>query len=293
MKVKNNKTRALVLFSGGLDSILAVKILEKQGIEVTGLTLVSYFFNSQLAETAAKKLKIELKIVDVSDEHLAMVKKPVYGYGKNMNPCLDCRILMFKEAKKIKADLIASGEILGERPLSQNKSALKLIAQESGLAGRLVRPLSAKLLEPTLVEKQGLVQRNKLLDISGRSRKKQISLAGKWGIQDYPNPAGGCLLTDPYFSQRLKELFQKWPDCQGNDVQLLKLGRHFWLKDNKIIVGRNQEENETIKKLARRGDVLISPNDFPGPTVLIRGHQKILEESLLKAKELVEKYSKH
>jgi tRNA U34 2-thiouridine synthase MnmA/TrmU len=303
--------RALVLLSGGLDSILAVKLLQKQQIEVTGLTFVSYFFDADLAKKAAKNLGIKLKIIDFSDEHLAMVKKPKYGYGQAMNPCIDCHILMLKKAKEVAGlqglslrdspqrtvpegqsfDLVATGEVLGERPMSQNKQALELIEKESSLKGYLLRPLSAKLLEPTIPEKKGLVDRNKLLNISGRSRKRQMALAKKWGIKEYPTPAGGCLLTDLQFGQRLKELFQQWPDCQGNDVRLLKLGRHFWVKDNKIIVGRNHQENLAIKELTQKGDMLIEPKDFPGPTILIRGRPKILPESLIKAKELMIRYS--
>jgi len=251
MKTKGAKTGALFLFSGGLDSILAVKLLQEQGIKVAGLTFVSYFFNSDLAKESAKNLDIKLKIIDFSDEHLDMVKNPQYGYGKAINPCIDCHILMLKKAKEIseKFDFVATGEVLGERPMSQNKRALELIAEQSGLKDYLLRPLSAQLLEPTVPEKNGLVARNKLLDISGRSRKRQIVLAKKWGIKEYPTPAGGCLLTDFQFGRRLKELFKQWPDCRGDDVRLLKLGRHFWVKDNKIIVGRNQTENKEIKKL--------------------------------------------
>ena len=289
------KNRGLVLFSGGLDSILTVKLLQEQRIKVTGLTFVSYFFDADLAKKAAKNLGIKLKIIDFSEEHLAMVKNPQYGYGKAINPCIDCHILMLKKAKKImkqeKFDFVATGEVLGERPMSQNKQALELIEKQSGLQGYLLRPLSAKLLAPTIPEKKELVDRNKLLDISGRSRKRQIALAKKWGIKEYPTPAGGCLLTDLQFAQRLKELFIKWPDCQGNDVQLLKLGRHFWVKDNKIIVGRNEQENKEIKKLAQKGNILIEPKDFPGPTILIRSKPKLFKESLIKAKELMIKYS--
>ncbi len=296
MKTKKAKTGALFLFSGGLDSILAVKLLQEQGTKVTGLTFVSYFFNSDLAKKAAKNLNIKLKIINFSDEHLAMVKNPQYGYGKAINPCIDCHILMLKKAKGMmkreKFDFVATGEVLGERPMSQNKQALELITKQSRLKGYLLRPLSAQLLKPTILEKNGLVDRNKLLDISGRSRKRQIALAKKWGIKEYPTPAGGCLLTDLQFAQRLKELFKQWPDCQGNDVQLLRLGRHFWIKDNKIIVGRNQVENKEIKNLAQKGDLLIKPKDFPGPTILIRSRPKLSKESLIKAKELMIRYSK-
>lgn len=283
--------KALVMFSGGLDSILSVKVLQEQGIEVTGLTCVSYFFDDALAQKAAKKLGIKLITVDFSDEHLAMIKKPKFGYGKGMNPCIDCHISMLKKAKEIEGfDFIATGEVLGERPMSQNKQSLELIKKEVGFD--LLRPLSAKLLDPTEVEKKGLVDRNKLLDISGRGRKKQMELAKKWGIKEYPSPAGGCLLTDPEFSKKLKMMLVLWPNCEGVDIKLLKYGRHFWEGENLIVVGRNKEENEKIKKLSIKGDLLIEPKEFPGPTILIRSKKKILESSLVKVKELMLKYSK-
>jgi len=293
MKTKKNKTRALALFSGGLDSILAVKILQRQGIEVTGLTFVSYFFDSKLAEKAAKQLNIKLKTVDISDEHLEIVKKPYYGRGKAMNPCIDCHLLMLKKAKEAagKFDFIFTGDVLGERPMSQNKQALDLLERKSDLKNELLRPLSAKLLEPTIPEKEGLVDRDKLLDISGRSRKRQMALAKKWGIKWYPSPGGGCILTDLQFGQRLRELFERWTDAKGNDVILLKLGRHFWSNNDKLIVGRNKEENEKIKRLKQKGDIIIEPKEFPGPTILVRSKTKISEKSLIKAKELMIKYS--
>jgi len=295
MVYEKKKARALALLSGGLDSILAIRILQVQGIKITGLTFVSYFFNSKAAEKAAKGLKIKLKITDFSDEHLGIVKRPCYGYGRAVNPCIDCHLLMLKKAGEIMAkdgyDFVATGEVLGERPMSQNKSALQLIEKESGLKGYLLRPLSAKLLEPTVVEKSGLVDREKLLDISGRSRKRQMELAREWGIRDYPTPAGGCLLTDIQFGGRFKDMAGKWSDFGGNDARLLKFGRHFWEKDDLIVVGRNKEENEEMKKLSFKDDVLIEPKEFPGPTILVRGKNKISEKSLLKAKELMFKYS--
>ncbi len=301
MKAQKAKIKCLALLSGGLDSILAVKILQEQGIEVTGLCFVSYFFDSKSAEAAAKRLKIDLKIVDISDEHLEIVKNPRYGYGKNINPCIDCHLMMLRKAKEIlfgngrlsdsRPCFVATGEVLGERPMSQNKQALKLLERESGLNGYLLRPLSAQLLKPTIPEKDGMVDRSKLLDISGRSRKRQIDLAKKRGFKDYPTPSGGCLLTDLSFSKRLKELFGYWPNCAGNDIKLLKLGRHFWAKDAQIVVGRNEKENKEIKKLSQKDDVLIEP-DFPGPTILVRSKGKILKKSLKKAEELMRKYSK-
>jgi len=293
--MRQNKT--LLLLSGGLDSILAAKVLKSQGIKVTALSFKSYFFNVGAAQKAAKNLKIPLKIVDFSKEHLKMVKSPKYGYGKSMNPCIDCHSLMLKKAKEImkkeKFDFVATGEVLGERPMSQNPKALKIVENQSSLKGYLLRPLSAKLLEPTIPEKKGLVDRDKLLDISGRSRRKQISLAKEWKIKHYPTPAGGCLLTDPGFSKRLKELFDKYLNCDGNDIGLLKLGRHFWERKVKIIVGRNKKENKTIKKLAKKGDILIEMKNYPGPLTLIRAYskKKIPQKIIKKAKNLTQYYS--
>jgi len=295
MKNKRSKSSALVLLSGGLDSILAIKILQEQQVNVTGLTFVSYFFNANAGKKAVEQLGVKHKVVDFSDEHLEMVKGPCYGYGKAMNPCIDCHLLMIKKAKEIMDeegfDFVATGEVLGERPMSQNKSALELIEKESGLKGYLLRPLSAKLLSPTIVEQKELVDRDKLFDISGRSRKRQMALAEEYGIKEYPTPAGGCLLTDLQFGQRLRELLDHWPNASGKDVELLKLGRHFWIEDDKIVVGRNEQENKHIEKLAQKGDVLINPKEFTGPTILIRSKNEVSEESLIKAKKLMIKYS--
>jgi tRNA-uridine 2-sulfurtransferase len=293
---ENSKPKSLILFSGGLDSILAARTLQEQGVEVQGLTFVSSFFDSVQAKEAAKKLGIKLKTVDFSKEHLKIVKRPKYGYGKNMNPCIDCHLLMLKTAKKIiekeKFDFLATGEVLGERPMSQNRKALELIEKESGLFGYLLRPLSAKLLKPTEVEKNGVVDREKLLDIRGRSRKKQLSLAKQWKIKEYPTPAGGCLLTDPEFSKRLKDLLAKNPRANKNDIELLKLGRHFWQGKDKIIIGRNEQENEKLKQLKQRNDILIEMENYAGPTALIKKYgSKTSIQTKKRAKELVQLYS--
>jgi tRNA U34 2-thiouridine synthase MnmA/TrmU len=291
------KPKALVLLSGGLDSILAAKILMEQKIKVVGLTFRSYFFGSEKAEKAAKKLGIKIKIIDFSKEHLKIVKSPKHGYGKAMNPCIDCHALMLKFAKKImkkeKFDFVATGEVLGERPMSQNKAALDLVEKESSLSGYLLRPLSAKLLKPTIPETKGLINRGKLLGIQGRSRKKQIELAKKWGIDWYPTPAGGCLLTEIEFGKRLRELFEKYPKAKGNDIELLKIGRHFWINGAKIVVGRNHQENLKIKELKKRKDILVEIENYPGPIALIRnyGKEKIPSAALEEAKRLVQHYS--
>lgn len=291
------KTKALVLLSGGLDSILAVKILLLQKIEVLGLCFKSYFFNEELAQKAAKKLKIPLKVIDFSKNHLKIVKNPKYNYGKSLNPCLDCHLLMLREARKIMKkegfDFVATGEVLGSRPLSQNPNALKLLEKESLLRGYLLRPLSAKLLEPTISEIKGLVNREKLFAISGRQRKEQLFLVKKYQIDFFPQPAGGCILTDCQFGKRLKELFEKHPKSNGNDIELLKIGRHYWQNKTKIIVGRDQEENQKIKMFSKINDVLIEMEDYPGPVTLVRNYQKkkILKTIIEKAYFLTQYHS--
>jgi tRNA U34 2-thiouridine synthase MnmA/TrmU len=291
------KLKAILLFSGGLDSMLAAKILLEQGIKVLPVFFKSYFFGPTIAKKSAKVLGLRLRIISFSREHLKIVKRPKFGYGASMNPCLDCHILMLKKAKEMmkkeKFDFVATGEVLGERPMSQNRRALDLVEKESSLKNYLLRPLSAKLLEPTALEKEGLIKRESLFDIRGRSRKRQIELAKKFGLKWYPSPAGGCLLTDFEFGKKLKELLEKYPKFGGNDVEILKLGRHFWFGKVKIVVGRNENENLKIKKLAKKGDVLIEMKNYPGPTTLIRnyGEGKIEKNVLEKAKSLTKFYS--
>lgn len=291
--------KGLCLFSGGLDSVLAIRLLQRQGVDMIGLTFVSYFFNAEIPMRMAGQLNVPLRVVDISLEHLAMVKCPRYGYGKNMNPCLDCHLMMLRRAKQIMSeegfDFVATGEVLGERPFSQNLPALNLLEKQSGLAGYLLRPLSAKLLPPTIPEQEGLINREKLLDISGRSRQRQIALALEWGIGEYPTPAGGCCLTDPGFSERLKELLAHWPETSGDDIQLLKYGRVFWQDDILLIMGRNQEENGHLDQLKQKKDILISPKNFSGPTILIRNKINVssdTESVVSLAQGLIQKYSK-
>jgi tRNA-specific 2-thiouridylase len=243
------KVKALALFSGGLDSILAVKLMLEQGIDVVAVNFVSPFCLCEKGSDvskAAKRLGVPLKVVDVGAEYLKMVRNPKHGYGKNMNPCVDCRIFILKKAKKIAAeigaDFIFTGEVLDERPMSQHYRALKLVEEEAGLKGKLLRPLSAKLLPATVMEKKGLVNRAKLLDIRGRSRKPQIKLAEEFNVKDYPSPAGGCLLTCKEYASKLRDLFKHKERCSLADVSLLKVGRHFRLGENKIVVGRNEED---------------------------------------------------
>lgn len=275
--------------------MLAVKVLQEQGIEVVPINFKSYFFgpDAQAAESA-KELGVELRVKDFSKEHLKMVKEPPHGYGKAANPCIDCHAMMMARAKEImeREDFafIASGEVLGERPMSQNKGSLNLVEKMSGLKGLLLRPLSAKLLPPTVAEEKGLVDREKLLDISGRGRKPQMELAKKYGIRKYPTPAGGCLLTDPGYGTRLLELLAKNPEANGNDMELLKVGRHFWEGGCKIVIGRDQEDNKRLEKISRPEDVVLRLKDFAGPLVLVRG-KDILQETIEEAASYTAYYS--
>jgi len=282
------RTKALVLFSGGLDSMLAVKLLQIQGIEVDGVCFVSNFFGCENAKKAAKYLGIKLIVIDISKKLLEIVKNPPSGYGKHLNPCLDCHALMVKSAvvkimadkKGWKYDIIATGEVLGQRPFSQTKEALSRVER---LAGReILRPLSAKRLPETEYEKQGLVNRGRLLNISGRSRKRQMELAQKYKLKDYSTPAGGCLLTDSEFSHRLMKMLDYWSNCSVNDVELLKHGRIFWLKEQKkqnivketnyvlIVVGRHKEDNDNLQRLARKGDITLELEEIVGPLTVVR-----------------------
>ena len=288
------KTKALLLFSGGLDSILALKILEEQDIKVIPLYFESVFFSEKEILETARRLKLKLRKVDFSKKQFELVKNPRYGYGKNFNPCIDCRLLMLKEAKKImkkeNCDFITTGEVLGERPMSQNKNSLELVEKKSSLQGLLLRPLSAKLLPPTVAEKNKLVERNKLFGISGRGRFRQLALAKKYKLAGFPSPAGGCLLTDPAFSKRLGKLLEKKSDPALSDLKLLKLGRHFWQGDVLIVVGRNEEENRKIRKIASENDILTELKNISGPLTLIRG-KKISDETIKKAQKLTAHYS--
>lgn len=266
--------KAIVLFSGGLDSILAARLLQKQNIDVTGLTFTTPFFNAVKAQKAAQQIGLPLMVEDITEEHLHMLRSPRYGYGKNMNPCIDCHTLMLKIAGGIMenkaCDFLATGEVLGQRPMSQTRQSLYIVAKNSGYADDILRPLSAQLLDPVKAERAGKIDRSGLLAISGRGRKDQMQLAEAWGIRHYPPPAGGCLLTDPIFSRRLRDLMSHGEDRQVRDYELLRYGRHFRVEDTvKIIVGRNKSDNEALRELSLDGDVVCNMADFPGPYVLV------------------------
>jgi len=279
--------------SGGLDSTLAAKLIQEQGIEIIGLNFKTPFCLCDRkgpsaclshAHQAAINLGIEFKVVNIADEFFRVIAGPRHGFGANMNPCIDCRILKFRKAKEYMPDLgaafIVTGEVLAQRPMSQHRRSLKIIDQESQLEGLVLRPLSARLLPQTIPEREGWVSRDKLLDFSGRSRKPQMALAEKMQIKDYPCPAGGCLLTDPEFSRRIKDLL-KHEVLHLNNVELLKVGRHFRFSPQaKLIVGRNRQENERLIHLVRERDYLFYPDaNLAGPTALGRG---IFNEDLIR-----------
>lgn len=267
-------TKAIALMSGGLDSILAVKLLQKQHIDVTGLTFTTPFFNASKAQAAVSQIGLPLIIKDITGEHLQMLKSPRYGYGKNMNPCIDCHTLMLQIAGRIMeetgADFLATGEVLGQRPMSQTRQSLYVVAKNSGYPDYILRPLSAKLLLPIQAEREGKIDRSQLEDISGRGRKDQMRLASEFGVKDYPPPAGGCLLTDPMFSRRLRDLIQRGEDRQNRDYELLKYGRHFRTESGvKIIVGRNAADNNALQRLTEASDLVCNMASHPGPYVLV------------------------
>ena len=275
--------KAVMLLSGGLDSALALRLILQQGVEVHALNLTSVFCTCtpkgkacSAACSAVAGLGVALTTENTSREFLDVVKRPRHGYGSHMNPCIDCRILMFRRAgelmSRIGARFIVTGEVLGERPMSQRGDAMRLIDRESGLSGLVVRPLCAALLEPTRPERERWVDRNRFLSIRGRSRKPQIALAKSVGLTDYPCPAGGCLLTDPEFAARMRDLLAHPPACTLRDVMLLKVGRHFRLSPAvKVVVGRDARENERIRALAQGTDVLMELKGAPGPLTLVRG----------------------
>lgn len=269
------KAKALGLFSGGLDSILAVKVLMDQGIEVIAVSFKTPFFGPESAAKAAQEIGISLLVKDITAPHLEIVRSPRYGYGAHMNPCIDCHGLMAREALRIVReegyDFVFTGEVLNERPMSQTRNSLRAVAKLSGAPDLLLRPLSARLLPETAPERQGIVDRVRLLDIQGRSRAKQLALAEHYGIKEFPTPAGGCVLTDAHFSKRLRELFLQTPEALVKDIELLKVGRHFRIQGRKVVIGRNKDENRMLREWAGENDALLSAEHVPGPVALVCG----------------------
>jgi tRNA-uridine 2-sulfurtransferase len=288
------KKRGLGLFSGGLDSMLAAAVLREQGIEVAGVVFITPFFGAVRARESAARLGLPLLERDLTEAYYPLLVNPPHGFGSRHNPCLDCHILMLREAAVLMDDqgfdFLYTGEVLGQRPMSQHRGALKLVARESGCPELVLRPLSAKLLPPTRPELEGWVDRERLLDLSGRGRKRQMELAARYGITQYPSPAGGCLLTDPGYASRLKELLAHTPKPSRRDLELLKWGRHFRLPGGvKVVVGRTHKENEAISRLLEAGDLVFRVQGYPGPLVLAPGASNL--EGMTEAAALAASYS--
>lgn len=296
----SQKRKAVALLSGGLDSQLAIRVIQDQDIDVHAVTYLAPFHQKPApgaklcAEVAAENLGVPLTLLHETDEFLRLLKSPKHGYGKNMNPCVDCHIFMIRRAgelmPQVGASFVITGEVLGQRPMSQLRGSLRVVEKESGMEGYLLRPLSAKLLPETIPEKEGWVDRERLLDLRGRSRKPQMALAEAYGLNDYPGPAGGCLATDPEFANRIRDLLDH-TDPTGNDMDLLKHGRHFRLDDStKAVVGRDHEDNLRILALAKPSDLLLELRDIPGPIALLRGEAN--DENLHMTASLTARYSK-
>ncbi len=298
--MKNEKTsrqvRGLGLCSGGLDSMLSALLLKRQGIDVTWVTFKTPFFGAGSAKKASKQTGIPLIIKDITDDYMKMMRNPKAGFGKNMNPCMDCHALMFEKAGALLAeqgfDFLFSGEVVGQRPKSQNKNSLRYVEKNSGFDGHILRPLCAKRLPQTDVEKKGLVDREQLMDISGRSRKIQMQMAKDFGVKEYPSPAGGCLLTDKGFSKRLKDLMDLNGTIDKRHLYYLKSGRHFRLDEkSKVIVGRSKHDNQNLMKYAdTQKDIIIKHGNLPGPDVILTGH--FSSENIQKAGEICAAYTK-
>ena len=288
--------KAVALLSGGLDSVLAAKLIIDQGITVIGLTFSAPFSsdkNKLIVQAAAERLNVPLHIVELKEDYLKMIRNPKHGYGSALNPCLDCRIFMLKKAKTFmeenKAHFIFTGEVLGQRPMSQHRHSQELAAKNSGLDDLLLRPLSAKLFPMTKPEKEGWVDREKLLGISGRSRKEQFALASKHKITTFATPAGGCLLTEKKYAERLKDLWSYKKEITLREVSLLKIGRYFVFKEARIIVGRNEEENKKLLNLKLPNDYFFTCSDFPSPITLLIGDKT--KENIQEAARLTARYS--
>jgi len=297
---------AILLFSEGLDSHLAGLILEEQGIKIVAVKFVTPFFGwkyKENPESFYEKVKAlgfdEGLLVDVTEEYIEVLKKPEHGYGDYANPCVDCKIFMLKKAKKLmeelKADFIATGEVLGQRPMSQNKNALELIERKAGVKGILLRPLSAKLLAETEPEKKGIIDREKLLDIFGRKRNTQFELAKKFKLKEIPTPSGGCLLTDPQIGERVLKVIKEKRTLNYETSQLLVIGRHFLEEGLWIVLGRNKEENEKIRRIVQN-KYRTYTLDVPAPTaVIVEGNppEEFIKKLLIKySKKAKEKISK-
>jgi tRNA-specific 2-thiouridylase len=297
------KRKALALLSGGLDSTLAVKVMLEQGVDVEALNFTSPFCTctgknagcKSEAVRVAEELGIPIKVMNKGKAYLEIVRKPRHGYGKGMNPCIDCRIFLLRKAKEYMAecgaDFVITGEVLGQRPMSQRRDTLRLIERESGLEGLLLRPLSARHFAPTIPEQEGWVDRSKLPAIQGRSRKEQMQLAEELDITNYPCPAGGCLLTELSFVSKIRDVFEHAEDLNIMDFQLLKVGRHFRVgKKTKAIVGRNEAENQTLERMLLPGEAYLRWCDGSGPLGIVTGDRD--DEMISSAAKILLRYTK-
>ncbi|MDD5255865.1 MAG: tRNA 4-thiouridine(8) synthase ThiI [Candidatus Omnitrophica bacterium] len=277
--------KAIALISGGLDSILAARMVQEQGIEVIPLhfkvpfchrSKKSFSPGMRVESLVQRALSLPARTIEEGEAFLSLLENPRHGFGSGVNPCIDCKILMLRTARRLleewKARFVITGEVLGQRPMSQHRRALGIIERESGLEGLLLRPLSARCLPETIPEKEGWVARRRLLGFSGRGRRQQMMLAEEFGISDYSNPAGGCLLTDGVYSRRIRDLLRHDALTLEN-IELLKAGRHFRLNGSlKLVVGRDEEENNFLESLALPGDRIFYPGEYiAGPCALARG----------------------
>jgi len=298
----SNKVTALALYSGGLDSTLACRVVAEQGIKVVAVKFVTPFFGYELLlrkdeyiKNTKEKFGIDVILKDLTLPYLELLKKPAHGFGKYFNPCIDCKIFLLSEAKtmmlEIGASLLITGEVIGQRPMSQRRDALRVIERDSGCEGILVRPLCARNLEPTQAEQNGLIDRGKLLDFSGRSRTPQMKLAEHYHIQNYPSPAGGCILADPILGARIENYYRHIKKVVPEDILLLLLGRQFSLPSGAwLAVGRTEQENEKIEGLRQPGDWLLKTAEIPGPSAILR--YSVEPEELETAAAIVVRYAK-
>ena len=275
-----SRPQALALFSGGLDSILAAKLIQQQGIDVLGLHFISPFFGKpEKIDYWRKTYGLPLQPVDVSDDFARMLtERPHYGFGSVLNPCVDCKILMLRRARELMetsgACCVISGEVLGQRPMSQRRDALNAISRDSGLRGKLLRPLCALHMDPTEAERDGIIDRELLEKLSGRGRKRQMALAERFGITDIPTPAGGCRLTEKENARSYWPILQYKPNPVASDFRLANTGRQYWHTETEgggpfwLIIGRMQADNDAIMQLADSRDLLFKTRDFPGPVAL-------------------------
>ena len=272
----NTTYDCLALFSSGLDSILAVKTIQAQGLRVLGLHFVSPFFGKpHMISHWESVYGVDIIPVDISQVFVRMlVQGPQWSLGKHLNPCVDCKILMLSRAREMlpmfQASFLITGEVLGQRPMSQRRDSLQTIKREAGVAEILLRPLSALSLEPTPMEQSGLVDRSRLLGLKGRGRKGQLSLARKYGLQDIPTPAGGCLLTEPESARRFGPLLFYFQDPKSDDFELCATGRQLWWEDHWLVIGRNQQDNERLLNLVQPNDLVFKLAHLPGPIAVGR-----------------------